>query len=146
VGAASRRKYTVQIVFLRHEASFMRTTYDTIQPYTTKDGSEIRELMHPSLHGNRNLSLAEATVAPGAQTVLHRHNRTEEVYYITHGAGLMTLGAEKFVVAAGDTICIVPGTPHCIRNTGDAALKILCACAPAYAHDDTELLDAPLEG
>ena len=118
----------------------MHTTYDTIEPYTTKDGSEIRELMHPSVHGNRNQSLAEATVPPGKQTVLHRHHRTEEIYFITHGAGLMTLGEKEFSVTAGDTVCIVPSTPHCIANTGDVALRILCACAPAYAHDDTELL------
>jgi mannose-6-phosphate isomerase-like protein (cupin superfamily) len=118
----------------------MHTTYDTIESYTTKDGSEIRELMHPSVHGNRNQSLAEATVPPGMQTVLHRHHRTEEIYFITHGAGLMTLGEESFAVAVGDTVCIVPGTAHCIKNTGGIALRILCACAPAYAHDDTELL------
>ena len=100
----------------------MHTRYDSIQPYATKDGSEIRELMHPSVHGNRNQSLAEATVSPGMQTVLHLHHRTEEIYYITHGAGLMTLGDEAFAVAVGDTVCIVPGTPHCIKNTSDAPL------------------------
>jgi mannose-6-phosphate isomerase-like protein (cupin superfamily) len=122
------------------DAAIMHTQYDSILPYATKDGSEIRELMHPSVHGNRNLSFAEATVLPGAQTVLHRHKLTEEIYYIAHGTGLMTLGDERFAVATGDTICIVPSTPHCIKNTGDIALRILCACAPAYAHDDTELL------
>jgi len=43
-------------------------------------------------------------------------------------------------VGPGDTICIPPGTPHCIENTGIEALHLLCCCAPAYAHDDTELL------
>lgn len=119
----------------------MHTTYNSIPPYVTKDGSEIRELMHPSVHGNRNQSFAEATVLPGAQTALHRHQMTEEIYHVTGGAGMMTLGGERFAVAAGDTICIAPGTPHCIENTGNAPLKILCACAPAYAHDDTELLE-----
>ena len=118
----------------------MHTQYDSIQPYATKDGSEIRELMHPSVHGNRNQSFAEAVVEPGASTALHRHCRTEEIYHITAGEGMMTLGAEQFAVAAGDTVCIAPGTPHCIKNTGGIALRILCACAPAYAHDDTELL------
>ena len=118
----------------------MRSAYRSIQPYVTKDGSEIRELMHPSVHGNRNQSFAEATVLPGMKTALHRHNITEEIYHITHGAGMMTLGGERFAVAPGDTICIAPGTPHCIENTGDAPLKILCACSPAYSHDDTELL------
>jgi mannose-6-phosphate isomerase-like protein (cupin superfamily) len=119
----------------------MYTTYHKIQSYITKDGSEIRELMHPAVHGNRNQSFAEATVPPGAQTALHRHKLTEEIYHITHGAGRMTLGAERFAVTVGDTICIAPGTPHCMENTGEAPLKILCACSPAYSHADTELIE-----
>lgn len=118
----------------------MRTAYRSIQAYVTKDGSEIRELMHPAVNGNRNQSFAEATVQPGAKTRLHRHALTEEIYHITGGAGMMTLGDERFAVAVGDTICIAPGTPHCIANTADATLTILCACSPAYSHDDTELL------
>ena len=116
------------------------TTYASITPYVTKDGSQIRELMHPALHGNRAQSFAEALVAPGVKTLLHRHCVTEEIYHITQGAGRMTLGAQQFDVAAGDTICIAPGTAHCIECVGDVALKILCACAPAYAHEDTGLL------
>jgi len=118
----------------------MKSPYADATPYATKDGSEIRELMHPAVHGNRAQSLAEATVPPGGETLLHRHRVTEELYHVTAGAGLMTLGNETFDVRAGDTVCISPGTPHCIRNTGAAPLRILCACTPAYSHDDTELL------
>ena len=118
----------------------MRSSYADVTPYVTKDGSEIRELMHPARHGNRAQSLAEATVQPGMRTALHRHGATEEIYYITQGRGRMTLGAAAFDVKPGDTVCIEPGTPHCVENTGHEALRILCACAPAYAHDDTELL------
>jgi mannose-6-phosphate isomerase-like protein (cupin superfamily) len=118
----------------------MKTTYASVDPYVTKDGSEIRELMHPSVQGNRAQSLAEATVPPGAETLLHRHRLTEELYHVTAGSGLMTLGDRAFEVRAGDTICIPPGTPHRIRNTGATPLKILCACTPAYSHEDTELV------
>lgn len=118
----------------------MRTSYPEIEPYVTKDGSEIRELMHPSVHGNAAQSLAEATVPPGAETLLHRHGATEELYHVTAGVGLMTLGDEVFEVRAGDTVCIPPGTPHRIRNVGAGPLKILCACSPPYSHADTELL------
>lgn len=103
-------------------------------------GSVIRELIHPAVHGNRNQSLAEATVMPGQKTALHRHRVTEEIYHVTQGSGLMTLGGETFEVAAGDSICIAPGTPHCVENTGREPLKVLCACSPAYSHEDTELL------
>ena len=118
----------------------MKTRYEEIEAYITRDGSEIRELMHPSMQGNRNQSFAEATVQPGCTTQLHRHPVTEEIYHITQGAGVMTLGEERFEVRTGDTICIPPGTAHCIENTGAVALRIICACAPAYSHDDTELL------
>ena len=118
----------------------IKSVYRDVAPYLTKDGSQIRELMHPAVHGNRAQSLAEATVPPGGKTLLHRHGATEEIYYVTEGEGEMTLGDERFPLRAGDTVCIAPGTPHCVENTGATPLKILCACTPAYAHEDTELL------
>jgi len=118
-----------------------RSRYSAAPAFITKDGSEIRELMHPLRHPVRNQGVAEAIVEPGQTTALHRHRQSEEVYHITGGRGRMTLGAQVFDVDTGDTICIPPGTPHRIANTGDVALKILCTCAPAYSHDDTELLE-----
>jgi mannose-6-phosphate isomerase-like protein (cupin superfamily) len=118
----------------------MRTRYADIAPYQTRDGSQIRELMHPDRHGNRTQSLAEAVVLPGQETLLHKHLRTEELYHITAGQGLMTLGDDRFDVGVGDTVLIPPGTPHCIRNVGSELLRILCSCSPAYSHEDTEVL------
>lgn len=118
----------------------MRTRYADITAYTTKDGSEVRELMHPSLHGNSEQSLAEARIPPGETTLLHRHQRTEELYHITAGTGRMVLGDDTFTIGIGDTVAIPPGTPHQVSNDGSEALVILCCCSPAYAHDDTELL------
>ena len=124
----------------------MHTRYRDIDAFTTKDGSEIRELMHPSRHDVRRQSLAEASVPAGGKTLLHRHVRTEEIYYILHGAGRMTLGDNEFDVMAGDTVCIAPGTAHCIENTGQSVLTILCACSPAYEDSDTVLLDDSVHG
>jgi mannose-6-phosphate isomerase-like protein (cupin superfamily) len=118
----------------------MRTTYNEIQPYTTKDGSIIRELMHPAIHGNHNQSLAEAIVPVGSTTLLHRHLQTEEIYHVIDGSGVMTLGDEHVDVTVGDTVCIMPNTPHQIANTGASPLRLMCCCSPAYAHGDTELL------
>lgn len=116
--------------------------YSDTQAYQTKDGSEIRELMHPQVQGNQAQSLAEAVVAPGTRTQLHRHLRSEELYHITQGRGLMQLGNERFEVGPGDTLCIPPGSAHCIEALGTEALKILCCCSPAYRHEDTELLES----
>ncbi len=118
----------------------MKTKYSEIKVYLTKDGSEIRELMHPALHGGRCLSLAEALVQPGQETRLHRHRQSEEIYHVLEGYGLMQLGEEEFVIEPGDTVLIPPGTPHRVRNIGQGPLRILCACAPPYSHEDTEIL------
>ncbi|MDD2872345.1 MAG: cupin domain-containing protein [Azoarcus sp.] len=119
----------------------MQQAYGEVRPYITKDGSTICELMHPDVHGNKAQSLAEATIPAGTTTQLHRHALTEELYHITSGKGWMRLGDKRFIVDAGDTVCIRPGTPHCIEALGDAPLKLLCCCAPAYSHGDTELLE-----
>ena len=118
----------------------MKTRHTEIPVYITKDGSEIRELMHPAVHGNRLQSLAEATVDAGSRTQLHRHALTEELYHVTAGSGIMTLGDSLLKVGVGDTVLIPPGTPHRIEATGAEPLRILCCCSPPYSHDDTELL------
>ena len=120
----------------------MQTRYPDIPAWITKDGSLVRELMHPAVHGNRAQSLAEATVAAGCATALHRHRVSEEIYHVTAGNARMTLDGETFDLGPGDTVCIPPGTPHRVVNTGEGPLRILCCSSPAYAHDDTELLEA----
>ncbi len=117
-----------------------RTEYGKIVPYTTKDGSVIRELMHPGIHGSKEQSLAEALVPPDTSTLRHRHLRSEELYHVVSGAGAMVLGDEEFIIKPRDTVCIPPGTPHMLRNTGQVPLKVLCCCSPPYSHTDTELL------
>jgi len=119
--------------------------YFEVTPYITKDGSKIRELMHPAVHGNTAQSLAEATISAGKRTLLHRHHKAEEIYYVISGRGRMTLGDDLFPIKTGDTVCIPPGTPHCVEAVTPTPLRLLCCCSPAYAHDDTELLEtAPI--
>ncbi len=112
-----------------------------VETYTTKDGSEIKELIHPMVHGNTAQSVAEATVPAGASTLLHRHMVTEEIYHILSGSGIMTMGDVLIDVEEGDSVCIIPGTPHNIKNISAEDLRILCCCSPAYSHDDTEIME-----
>jgi mannose-6-phosphate isomerase-like protein (cupin superfamily) len=118
----------------------MKTEYEKIKPYTTKDGSIIRELMHPDQHGNKMQSLAEATIQAGSETFMHKHLKTEEIYHITQGRGVMVLGDSQLDFIAGDTILIPPGTLHLIRNNGYVEVKILCCCSPPYSHNDTMVM------
>ena len=118
----------------------IHTTYNQIVPFITKDGSVVRELMHPAVHANQQQSLAEAIVPVGGATLLHRHHHSEEIYHFTAGTGYMRMGDEEFRVTMGDTVCIPPGTPHALINRGDEELRLLCCSSPPYSDEDTELI------
>lgn len=113
-----------------------------VPPFTTKDGSEIRELLAHRNSAIRNQSLAEARLPAGASTQEHYHVRTEEIYYITHGTGRIRIDGETREVKVGDAIAILPGQKHKLWNTGNETLRLLCCCAPAYEHDDTVITEA----
>jgi mannose-6-phosphate isomerase-like protein (cupin superfamily) len=113
-----------------------------LEPFTTKDGSEIRELLAHRNSVIRNQSLAEARLPASGSTQEHYHVRTEEIYYITHGTGRMRIGSETREVKAGDAIAILPGQKHKLWNTGSDTLRLLCCCAPAYEHDDTVITES----
>ena len=112
---------------------------DRSLPFITKDGSEIRSILDRTNSSAAQQSLAEATLPPGAATEAHRHPRTEEIYYVLRGMGLMTVEADRRPVGPGDGILIPPGARHQIRNTGAERLVFLCCCAPPYSHEDTVL-------
>ncbi len=109
--------------------------------FITKDGSEIRELLAHRNSCIRQQSLAEARVAPGMSTTAHWHAKTEEIYFIQQGRGLMEVGDGRDEVGPGDAIAIPPGQVHRITNVGQEPLVFLCCCAPGYEHEDTILVD-----
>ncbi len=115
--------------------------YDELEPFITKDGSEIREIAGPAWTVAENQSLAEATLPPGASTTAHYHVVTEEIYYFTQGTGVLRLGDDESAVRPGDCVVIAPGVEHKLTNTGDVPMKLLCCCAPAYSHEDTVLTE-----
>ena len=110
---------------------------DEVPAFTTKDGSEIRELLACRNSAIRNQSLAEARLPVGGATQEHFHPRAEEIYYITHGIGKFRIEGELREVRAGDAIAIPPGKRHKLWNTGGEILRLLCCCAPAYENSDT---------
>jgi mannose-6-phosphate isomerase-like protein (cupin superfamily) len=107
--------------------------------FTTLDGSTIRVLLDARHGGAVKQSLAEATLEPGQATERHYHARTEEIYVILEGAGEMEVDGERGRVRAGDAVLIQPGAWHQIRADGEAELRFLCCCAPAYSDEDTYL-------
>lgn len=114
--------------------------YEDLDPVISKDGSIVRELMHPKVHGNVRLSVAEAIVPPHSATRRHQHHQSEEIYHFLSGHAVMVLGDARLPVAARDTVCILPGIPHQLLNTSDDPVRLICCCSPPYSHDDTEVM------
>ena len=88
---------------------------DRAEPFTTKDGSTIRELLGLTTAPVRSQSLAEATLEPGQA---------------------MEVDGERAAVGVGDAIVIPAGAWHQIA-AGQAELRFLCCCSPPYRHEDT---------
>lgn len=100
-------------------------------PFTTKDGSTIREYLRTDRQ-----SLAEATLVPGQTTDRHYHARSEELYTILEGGGTMELDGDERTVGPGGTVLIPPGAWHRITGGPDGT-HFLCCCVPPYSDDDT---------
>ena len=66
-----------------------------VEPFVTKDSSEIREILAPANSSIMNQSLAEAILAPGLGTDEHYHLKAEELYYVLDGRGRMQIDGEE---------------------------------------------------
>jgi mannose-6-phosphate isomerase-like protein (cupin superfamily) len=112
-----------------------------VEPFITKDSSEIREILAPANSSIKNQSLAEARLTPGMTTDEHFHPKSEEIYYILEGRGRMKVEDEEREVGLGDGIAILTGKRHRIWNIGGSDLVFLCCCSPAYSQDDTVIVE-----
>lgn len=86
--------------------------------------------------GLKALSAAFVTVDPGAVSPRHWHEKTEEMYLITAGRGVMHLDGENLPVRPGDSISIPVGVVHAIGNSGHAPLTFWVVTSPPYAEED----------
>jgi mannose-6-phosphate isomerase-like protein (cupin superfamily) len=116
-------------------------SYDELEPFTSLDGSQIREWAGRVSAPAQNQSLAEAIVAVGAATTEHYHRTSEELYLITAGEGRLIIDGEERLLGEGDCALIPPGARHKLFNTSAVPLRVVCACSPAYAGEDTCLTE-----
>jgi mannose-6-phosphate isomerase-like protein (cupin superfamily) len=60
---------------------------------------------------------------PGAAVGEHVHSRTEEIYFIIRGRGMMKYNGEHFEVGPGDLIMTPLHGKHAIETIGDETLE-----------------------
>jgi mannose-6-phosphate isomerase-like protein (cupin superfamily) len=56
----------------------------------------------------------------GAGTLVHRHDKTEEVLFVHRGSGKAIINEDTVNIAEGSTLFIPPGTWHGIENPDDS--------------------------
>ena len=75
-------------------------------------------------------SLVELTEMPGYKTNLHRHNHTDEAFYVLEGVLTVRIDATISEYPAGSYVLIPRGTPHAQGNGGKVPVRILLAMTP----------------
>ena len=103
---------------------------DGTEPFTTKDGSTIRELHHTALQ-----SLAEASLPAGAPPSATTTRVAEEIYFLLSGEGELEIDGELRTVGPGDAALIPPRRPAPDHRADRPALPVhLLAAVLARRH------------
>jgi len=87
--------------------------------------------------GVESLDVHMNVLAPnGPRGRMHRHSRSDNVYVVKSGEGLLTIEGEEHVIAADDVAFIPAGVRHSLSNVSDRELVIYEIYAPAGAAFD----------
>ena len=103
--------------------------------------SQTRRYRFPTHTNELVIDRADATasevfvvvLAPGEAPPLHRHDDTEQVFYVLEGHGRLEAGEPltSSPVGPGDVVRIPPGTPHRIHCEGLTPLRYVAVdCFP----------------
>ena len=84
---------------------------------------------------DKQLSVIEEFMPPGAAEVRHHHERSQQFFYILDGEVLMEMNGENVLIPAGSGVRILPGTRHQIRNPSSAPVRFLVISQPP-SHGD----------
>lgn len=85
-------------------------------------------------------------IPAGSHSGLHKHTRTEELFYVLSGRAELTLDDEVVEFGPGDLMLMSLDGRHAVRTIGDEALEMLVS--EAYPREIVERLPAhaPAEG
>jgi uncharacterized cupin superfamily protein len=79
-------------------------------------------------------------IPPGASDGLHRHQAVEEIYYVMHGEGEVTLNGENARIKEWDALPVKFNEAHSFANNGSADLELMIIGISAQKNVlDTEL-------
>ena len=112
-----------------------KSNIDRITP-RKMPGRDIYDLVTKDVLGSTKIALEVTRVAPGqALRPCHAH-KAEETAYVVSGKGLVWVDGSFDDLKAGDAILWPSGSKHCLKNTGEGELVLVCAFStPSYQSD-----------
>ncbi len=110
--------------------------------FTASDGTRLAEVLHPRNDATApGVSLARASLPPGAQSQAHALDFLE-IYYFLSGQGVMHVGTEAVPVGPETCLYLPPGSVQWLENSSSqACLDFLCICHPAWFAEGDHALD-----
>ena len=81
------------------------------------------------------LFAARATILPGMGHDFHRHPGREEIIYVLEGAIAQWIGQDRFVLEAGDSVCVPADVVHASFNVGPALATLFVVLSGAMTSD-----------
>jgi quercetin dioxygenase-like cupin family protein len=99
--------------------SCVRTALEATEGRIDEDWGSLCWLASQAIANAQGLTLGRVVIKPGRSNPRHTHPNCEEALYLLQGRLEHSLGDEKVILEAGDTIVLDAGIPHDARNVGD---------------------------
>jgi len=80
--------------------------------------------------GAENMAVGLGKFKSGQKCAPHKHNDSEEAYYILKGKGVVKVNEEKYEVSEGNVVFVPKGFTHQIMNDGEEDLVFIWIMAP----------------
>jgi quercetin dioxygenase-like cupin family protein len=109
-----------------------------------------RWVSHPASTGTKQLTVLNATLAPGKGHSFHKHPDQEEVMYVVAGKVEQWVDREMRILGSGDAAFIPAGMVHASFNVGEGDAKLFVIFSPCVGDIGYETVDvageAPWKG
>jgi mannose-6-phosphate isomerase-like protein (cupin superfamily) len=106
-------------------------------------GFELRILMTSEQTAGQ-FSMIEGLVPPGGDSGFHVQHHEDERLVVLEGSFEVTLGAETYIIAQGESYFAPRGTPHRLRNTGSEPSRAMVVTTPGGFDEFVSLAGSPI--
>jgi quercetin dioxygenase-like cupin family protein len=106
--------------------------------YDLKFGTAIMKVTSVQTAGT--WSMVDFTASPGVQTMLHRHPKTDETFFVLEGELTMYVDGKLSTLHHGDMAYVPKMTSHSFANLSDQPVRFLGTFTPSGFENSSPLL------